>query len=156
MTMTPMNAVLNDRNHRKPRPLSTQRPCSAYLFLPRTLHLKGKDCRKCRKQQQCAMIEKRERWQGTEWYGRPKSRWQQPAGCDGCQSSHHTWHISQPQGTWREISAEMDAVRTTVKEKTNTWNKSCKESANRETEVYKMSEAAIMDDKQEERGRGMI
>ena len=50
----------------------------------------------------------------------------------------------------------MDAVETTVKEKTNTWNKSCKESAIRETEWYKMVEVAVINEKQEERERGMI
>ena len=50
----------------------------------------------------------------------------------------------------------MDAVGTTVKEKTKTWNKSCEESAKRETKWYKMVEAAAMDEKQEERERGMI
>ena len=59
------------------------------------------------------------------------------------------------RGKWREISAE-DAVGTTAKEKTNTWNKSCKESAKRETELCKMVEVAVMDEKQEERERGMI
>ena len=50
----------------------------------------------------------------------------------------------------------MDAEGTTVKEKTNTWNKSCKESAKRETELYKMVEVAVMNEKQEESERGMI
>ena len=39
---------------------------------------------------------------------------------------------SQLQGKWKEISAESDAVGTTVKEKTKTWNKSCKESVKKE------------------------
>ena len=51
-----------------------------------------------------------------------------------------------------EISAEMDAVETTVKEKTNTWNKSCEESAKREAEWYKMVEVAVMNEKKRERG----
>ena len=158
MTMKPMNAVLNHWNHQIPRPLSTQKQCTAYPFLPRTLHLKGKDCRKCKKTtavSKRAMTEKRERWPGKDWYGRPKYGWQQSAGCDGGQSSHDMRDTSQPHGKWREISAEMDAVRTTVKEKTNMWNKSCKESTNRETKVYKMSEAAVIE-KQEERERRMI
>ena len=50
----------------------------------------------------------------------------------------------------------MDAVGTTVKEKSSTWNKSCRESAKKETELHKMVEAAVMDEKQEERERGMI
>ena len=49
----------------------------------------------------------------------------------------------------------MDAAGKTVKEKTNTWNKSCKASVKRETELYKMVEAAVMDGRQE-RERGMI
>ena len=102
-----------------------------------------------------AMTEKRERWQGNEWYGRPVYRWQQPTGCDGGQSSTDTWDISQTKGKWREISAEMDAVVTTVKEKTNTWNKSFEESAKRETAWYKMVEVAVINEKQEERERGM-
>ena len=47
-------------------------------------------------------------------------------------------------------------MRTTVKEKTSTWNRSCKESVKRETELYKMVEAAVMDEKQEQKERGMI
>ena len=50
----------------------------------------------------------------------------------------------------------MGAVVHTVKEKTNTWNKSRKESAKRETEVSKMVVVAVMDETQEERERGMI
>ena len=103
-----------------------------------------------------AMTEKWERWQIKERYGKTKSRWQQSAGEDGGQSSHDMWKNSQTQGTWREISAEIDAVGTTVKEKTNTWNRSCKESAKWETELHKMVEAAVMDNKQEQKERGMI
>ena len=47
-------------------------------------------------------------------------------------------------------------MKTTVKEKTNTWNKSCKECVKRETELYTMVEAAVMDEKPEQRERGMI
>ena len=45
----------------------------------------------------------------------------------------------------------MDAVGTTVKEKTNTWNRSCKESVNRETELFKMVEASVMHEKQRQK-----
>ena len=46
---------------------------------------------------------------------------------------------------------------TTVKEKTNTWNKSCKESVNRESELDKKVEAAVMDEKNKnKKERGMI
>ena len=50
----------------------------------------------------------------------------------------------------------MDAVGTAVKEKSNTRTKSCKESAKREAELFKMVEVAVTDEKQEERERGMI
>ena len=76
-------------------------------------------------------------------------------GSDGGQSSHDTWDIFQPQGKWREISAEMDTVENTVKEKSSTWNKNCRESAKRETELYKMVEAAVMDEKQQEEERAI-
>ena len=42
------------------------------------------------------------------------------------------------------ISAEIDAVVTIVKEKTTTWNKSRRESAKRESELYKMVEQAAI------------
>ena len=103
------------------------------------------------------MTEKRERWQGKEWYGKTKSRWQQPAGKTAVRAHTIRRNISQPQESEREISAEKDAVGTTVKEKTTTWNTSCTESTNRETgELYKMVEAAVMDEKQEQKERGMI
>ena len=102
------------------------------------------------------MTDKRERWQSKEWYRKTESRWQQPAGSEGGQSSHDTWDISRPEGEWREISAEMDAVGTSVKEKSNTWNKGCKENTKRETELFKMVEVAVTDEKQEERERVMI
>ena len=37
-----------------------------------------------------AMTEKRGRWQIKEWHAKTKSRWQQPAGEEGRQSSHNT------------------------------------------------------------------
>ena len=54
-----------------------------------------------------------------------------------------------------EASGKRSLLRSTT-EKTNTWNKSCKESAKRESELYKMVEAAVIDEKQEQKGRGMI
>ena len=41
------------------------------------------------------------------------------------------WKSSQPQDKWKEISLELDALGSALKEKTHTWNKSCKESQNR-------------------------
>ena len=101
-----------------------------------------------------AMTEKREKWQTKEWYGKAKSRWEQLAGEEGGQSSHDKWKNSQPQGKWKEISVEIDAVETTVKEKTNTWNKSSKESVKRESELHKIFEQAAIDERQEHKQRG--
>ena len=69
-----------------------------------------------------AMTEKRERWQNKEY----------PAGEDGGQSSHDTLKISQPQGKWKEICAEIDAVGKAVSEK--------------RTGLHKMFEAAVMNE----------
>ena len=46
-------------------------------------------------------------------------------------------------------SLEIDAVGTTVKEKTNMWHKSCKESVKRASELYKMVELGAIDERQE-------
>ena len=99
------------------------------------------------------MTKKREKWKSKDWYGNKKSRWQQPARGDGGQSSHDTWDTAKPKGKWREISAEIDAVGTSVEEKKNTWHKSGKESTKRETELFTMVEVAATDEKQEERER---
>ena len=56
----------------------------------------------------------------------------------------------------QEISAEIDAVGTTVKEKTNTRNKSCAESVKRELQLYTNVEAAAMDERQEQKERKII
>ena len=58
-------------------------------------------------------------------------------------------------GKWKGISVEMDAVATTVEEKTNTWNKSCRESENRESELYKMVQKASIDEKARARAISM-
>ena len=50
----------------------------------------------------------------------------------------------------------MDLVGTIVKGKTKTLNNRCNESAERETKLHKMVEAAAMDEKQEQKNRGMI
>ena len=76
-------------------------------------------------------------------------------GEEGGHSSQDKWRNSQPQGIWQEISAETDAVGTIVKEKTNTWNESFKESVMRESELCKMVEQAVIDERQEHRERSM-
>ena len=50
----------------------------------------------------------------------------------------------------------MDALGSTLKEKTNTWNKSCNERANRESELYKMVELAAIDERQDDKERSMF
>ena len=63
--------------------------------------------------------------------------------------------VQKPQGKWKDISAEINAVGTNVNEETNTWNKSCRESAKRESELYKMVEHAAIDERQELKERSM-
>ena len=99
------------------------------------------------------MTEKRERWQSKD--GTEK---QDPDGNSRQEVTVVRANLEKVSASRkvREISAEMDAVGTTVKEKTNTWNESCKESVKRETELYKMVEAAVMDEKQEQKEREML
>ena len=84
------------------------------------------------------------------------SQWRQPAGEERRQSSQDQRKNTRPQGKWRGISAEVDAVGTTVKEKTSTWTQSCKESEKRDRELYKMIEHAAIDERQEHKERNMI
>ena len=55
-----------------------------------------------------------------------------------------------------KISAEIDAVGTIVKERTNTLNESCRESAKRESEFYKMVEQEAVDERQELKERSIL
>ena len=98
-----------------------------------------------------AMTERRAGWSKKDWYSQSKQQWRSSAVEDAGQNSHDK--CSQPQGKWKGISLEMDALETALKEKTHTWNKSCKESARRKTELYKMVEIAAIDERQEARLR---
>ena len=71
-------------------------------------------------------------------------------------SSHDKWRSSKPQGKWKAISAEIDTLGTTVKEKTNTWNKSCKDSAKRESELHNMVVQTAIDERQEHKARSVV
>ena len=77
-----------------------------------------------------------------------KPHWRPSAGEEVGQSSHDEWKSSKH---WKEISVEMDASGSAVKEKTNTWTKNCKESAKRESYLYKMVELAAIDERQEDK-----
>ena len=85
-----------------------------------------------------------------------QTHWRSSAGEDAGQSSHDKWKSSKIQGKWKEISLEMDALGSALKEKKHTWNKSCKECAKRETELYKMIETSAKDEKQEDKERSII
>ena len=52
-----------------------------------------------------------------------------------------------------QVSAEFDVLDALVKEKKITWNKSGRESAKREADLYTMLEKAATDEKKEERHR---
>ena len=61
-----------------------------------------------------------------------------------------------PLEKWNEISLEMDALGSTLKEKTHTWNKSCKESVKRESDLDKMIKIAAMNERQEDKERSVL
>ena len=102
------------------------------------------------------MTEKRYRWKSREWYGTTKTRWQQPVGSSGGQSSEDAWEHTKPKGKWKDVSAEYEALNALVKEKKTTWNKSGKESAKREADLYTMLDCAATDEKKEERNRDKL
>ena len=81
------------------------------------------------------MKEKSNWWKSRKWYGTTKTRWQQPAGSSGGQSSADTWEHVRPKGKWIEVSADYRVLDALVKEKKITWNKSGNESAKREADL---------------------
>ena len=89
------------------------------------------------------------------WNSKPKNHWRSSPVEGAGQSSRDRWKSSKPQGKLKEVSLEMDALGSALKEKTHThtWNISCKESATRETQQNKMTEIATKDEKQEDTER---
>ena len=84
------------------------------------------------------------------WKGKiPAAAWRG----DGGQSSHDVWNSLSLKASGERSHAEIDALDH-CERKTNTWNKSCKESVKRNSEPCKMVEAAVMDEKQEQKERG--
>ena len=104
-----------------------------------------------------AKTDRHARWSKKDWYfKKTKPHWWPSAGEEVGQTSHDKRKSSKPHGKWQEISVEMDTLGSTLKEETNTWTKSCKESAKRESELYKMVELAAIDQRQEDKERGML
>ena len=97
----------NDCQCRKPRPLSTQKQCTGYpcRLLCSARKRKGlSSVKKTTAVLKKAMAEKSEKWKSREWYGTTKTRWQQPAGNSGGQSSLDAWEHAKPKGKWKEVS----------------------------------------------------
>ena len=80
-----------------------------------------------------AITEKHTGWSRRDWNSKPKNHWRSSA-VDGAGQS------SNLEGKLKDISLEMDALGSALKEQTHTWNRSCKESAKKETELFKMIE----------------
>ena len=59
---------------------------------------------------------------------------------------------SKNKSKWREVSREVHERASSLKEKSHTWNKSCKDSAKREVDILKLAEMAANDEKQEDEG----
>ena len=49
--------------------------------------------------------------------GTTKTRWQQPAGSSGGQSSVDAWEHAKPKGKWIEVSADYEVLDALVREK---------------------------------------
>ena len=147
-------AVMNDLRHRQPWPLSTKEPCTR---CPCRLHVRpaGEENDPALRNNsgffKKAMTEKNERWKSREWHGSTRTRWQQPAESSGGQSSVYAWEHAKPKGKWMEVSADNRVLEALVKEKKITWNKSGKESAKREADLYDMLEKAATNEKREGR-----
>ena len=99
-------AAMNDLRHRKPRPLFTQEQCTRCPSVKKTTAVLER-----------AMTEKSDCWKTGEWYGSTKTRWQQPAGSSGRQSSVDTWEHVKPKGKWTKVSADNRVLDALVKEK---------------------------------------
>ena len=99
-------AVMNDLGHRKPRPLSTKEQCTGVSLSSSCSSHKRKRLSSAKKTKAVlkAMTEKSDKWKSREWYGTTKTRWQQPAGSSGGQSSLDTWEHVKPKGKWKEVS----------------------------------------------------
>ena len=69
------------------------------------------------------------------------------------QSSQEQWKNSTNKNEWKEVSREFHELASTPKEKSHTWNKSCKDSAKREGDILKLAELAGQDEKQEDEER---
>ena len=92
----------------------------------------------------------------VEGYGSTKTRWQEPAGSSGRQSSVDAWEHAKPKGKWMEVFTDYRVLDALVKEKKITWTKSGRESAKREADLYEMLEKAATDEKREERDRDKL
>ena len=103
-----------------------------------------------------AMTNRHTRWSKKEWYSTSNPHWRSSAGEDAGQDSHDKCKSSKPQDKWKEISLEMDVSGSAWKEKTHTWNKSCKESVKRESELCKMVDIAAIDERQEDKERSVL
>ena len=82
-----------------------------------------------------------------------KSQWHASPVDDNAQSSQDQWKNSTLKNEWKEVSREFHELASTLKEKSHTWNKSCKDSAKREGDILKLAEMAGQDEKQEDEER---
>ena len=102
-----------------------------------------------------SMTEKSERWQINQWYGKTKTH-----GSNLLEKQADTARTKSGKNHCLKASGKRSLLRLTqwetLKEQTNTWKKSCKESAKRESELYKMIELAAIDESKEHKERSML
>ena len=58
----------------------------------------------------------------------------------GAQSSQDKWKKPAPRANWKAVSRTVEELGVMAKDKKGTWVKSCRESSNRDTEVFVLTE----------------
>ena len=83
---------------------------------------------KMRKTAKSAMAERHTGWSRKAWHSKPKHQWRSVLGRARRKSS-------KLHGKLKEVSLEMNALGSALKEKTQTWKKSCKEKSQKRNRV---------------------
>ena len=75
---------------------------------------------------------------------------------DNAQSSQDQWKNSTNKNERKEVSRKFHELASTLREKSHTWNKNCKDSDKREGDLLKLAELAAQDEKHEDEERHNI
>ena len=89
-----------------------------------------------------AMVDKHSKWQGEAWR-QSTEQWK------GAHSSQDVWKSTSSDVRWTDVTKEMDHLKKVIHEKQTTWNKSMKETSQRDNDLLKTMECAVDDERQE-------